>query len=322
MRVALAGSGTLAAGVLESLLESPHSVVALIQNGRRRRGRTRRFVRWLFGGFGLPRGVLGLARENRVPVVYIDRMTPEELAPLAECRPDLILVAGFGIIFQKPLLDLPSLGCVNCHSSLLPRHRGPNPFRAVVLSGEPESGVTFHIMGEGIDDGDIIAQYRFPVGPTDTGGSVYEKASMVTRSRVVEVLNKIEADGLQGTPQEKAQACYDANLTDEELMIYWNRTARTIERLIRACYPFSPARFRWRNRIIHVFEADCDPATCSAPPGTVIAVDPYVSVATGQGALTIVRAAGRGFVDWRWPPPLFGPQPGDVLPGPKQSGPQ
>ena len=173
MRVAVAGSGGFTAGALQALLDSEHEVCALVRNGRLDRGVLGRLgasVAWCLGARD---ETYEIAQARGLPIVPIDTMKPEELAPLAAAGPDLLFVAGFSIILKRAILDLPRVGCLNAHSSLLPKHRGPNPFGAVVLAGEKESGVTFHMMTEGIDDGPIVAQFPFPVCDHDTATSVF-----------------------------------------------------------------------------------------------------------------------------------------------------
>ena len=136
MRVAFAGTGLMGVQLLMAIVESSHEVVAVVQNGRKTQGLSRRLNPTAASVFLSGSNVAGAAKRLRIPIVWIDRMEAPELAPLHELAPDLLLVGGFGIILKAPLLSLPTLGCLNCHPSLLPRHRGPNPFAAVVLAGE------------------------------------------------------------------------------------------------------------------------------------------------------------------------------------------
>ena len=202
-----------------------------------------------------------IARRHGIPLFFIDKMTEDELAPLRALDPDLILVGGFAIILKKPILDLPKLGCVNTHSSLLPKHRGPNPFAAVLLAGDTETGVTFHVMDEAIDTGDIVAQFPIPVEDNWYALDLHRATSELAGEHVVEVLDKIEAEGLHGTPQDPALATYDKKLTTEQTAIDWAQPAADIVRLIRAGYPMTMARFRYGDRVIFAHFADVDPRT-------------------------------------------------------------
>lgn len=313
LRIAFAGSGPYAVGAFSALLESRHRVVALIQNGRRVRGLKRRAVPWVSGLLMPATTTPGLAKRSGLPIFYIDCMDDAELSPLAALKPDLLLVAGFGIILNKTLLKLPRMGCVNCHASLLPKHRGPNPFRAVLLHNERESGVTFHVMTEGIDEGDILAQFTFPLSEADTGETVYRKATLTLQEHVASVVDRIAREGLGGVPQAPEAATYDKQIPEEELFIRWEQPARDIHRMIRACYPFSPARFSRGPETVFVWAAEVEAAASPAPPGTVVAAAPAVCVATGQGTLRITRACTKNRLHWPWPGFLNRPRPGEML---------
>jgi methionyl-tRNA formyltransferase len=125
MRIAVAGYGLLGAGLTRALLDSNHEIVAIVQNGRKTRGIERAVAVAVSHVFATEGSMLGLARPERLPVVWLNRMDENELAPLRALAPDLLLVGGFGIILKRPILDLPKIGCVNAHSSLLPKHRAP-----------------------------------------------------------------------------------------------------------------------------------------------------------------------------------------------------
>lgn len=313
MRIAFAGTGLMGVSLLLPLLESSHEVVAVVQNGRRTKG----LSRWLSPAFASVfmsnSNVAGIAKRLRIPIVWIDRMDDPELAPLRACNPDLLVVGGFGIILKAPLLRLPSMGCVNCHTSLLPRHRGPNPFQAVVLAGDQESGVTFHIMEEGIDTGPIIDQTPFALTETDTAYTVYQRASALAGDRIVPVIDRIASEGLAGTPQDEARATYDHKLAVDELLIDWSQPAAVIHRKIRACCLSPFARTYYNGDLIHVARAMMDAAPVDAEPGTVVEQRPWLKVATGTGTIAIRVAFTRRRIPMIWPAPWNRPQNGERL---------
>ncbi len=313
MRIALAGSGRLTAVLFERMLSSSHELVAVIQNGRNTRG-AGRFLKTRAANLAGGRySMLRLARKNGLPICWIDRMTQDELAPLARLAPDLVFVAGFGIILKAPLLRLPKIGCVNMHSSLLPKHRGPNPFTAVVAAGEEESGVTFHGMDEGIDTGNILAQFRFPLGPRPTVHAVYQSACDAAAQNVLQVLDDIARDGLCGAPQNEAEASYDKKLAPDDVWIQWDHAAEAIDRLIRAANPTPLPRFLHRGRTIRVLQANFDPTPADAAPGTVLGASPYPTVATGRGSLAIHLAYTGTPLPWTWPAPWHRLRAGEML---------
>ncbi|HIJ66349.1 MAG TPA: methionyl-tRNA formyltransferase [Candidatus Hydrogenedentes bacterium] len=300
MRIAVAGVGGLAATLLDALSESNHEIVAVIQNGRRTRGWARAWLR-LTARIGSPKlSALSFALRNGIPVLWLDRMDEEELAPLRRVEPDLLLVGGFSIILKKPILDLPKIGCVNTHSSLLPKHRGPNPFSAVVLANETESGVTFHVVDEGVDTGDIIEQVRFSLGPRETSFSVHKKACRAAAAHVAQVMDRIEAEGLKGTPQDHAAATYDSKLEGEALHVVWDTSAGEIERLTRGCQNPRPW-FTHRGKKVRLVRVRARNDSHEAPPGTILLLKPRLTVAAGKGTIEVVFAYAKRPVPWLWP---------------------
>jgi len=313
MRIALAGTGLLGLSLLRPLLESKHEVVALIQNGRTTRGLARWLTTSTLAVFGGHTSVIGLAIKHRIPIVWINRMDERDLAPLRVLEPDVILVGAFGIILKKPILDLPRIGCVNVHSSLLPKHRGPNPFAAAILANESESGVTFHVVDEGIDTGDILERFAFPIEPADTAMTVYKTSSATAEQHVVQLLDRIEAEGLHGTPQDDAAASYEKNIELKDTFIDWRKSAIEIDRLARACKPMFLPRFHYRGRTVLISQLKWHEKPVDAPPGTVIATRPFVRIATGGGSVSIVIAYVTRPLPWVWPMPWNRPTPGEVL---------
>ncbi len=312
MRIAIAGSGQLSVHIARPLLESRHEVVAMLQDGRANRGFNRRlfvFLSRLTGG-GTP---LSLAMKRGIPVLWIDKMSEKELAPLRELAPDLLIVAGFGIILKKPLLDLPKVGCINAHTSLLPKHRGPNPFTAAILADEAETGVTFHVMDEDIDTGAILEQVAFPIGPKDTALTVYRNAARACEEHIVELVDRIESEGLQGTPQDTALASYDKKLNEEQVRIDWAKPAVEIDRLVRACLPSQRARFQHGGNTVYILQVSLEDAPVEAAPGTVVKAAPIPVIATGKGSVKVVRAYTKRPVPWIWPAPWGRPRPGERL---------
>lgn len=311
MRVAIAGSGLLAHEMFRAIAGSPHTVVALVQDGRRTKG----MQRWLAGvssvlpfSKGNP---LRPARAHRVLVIYIDKMTAQELDPLERLRPDLLLVGGFGIILKKPLLTLPRIGCVNTHSSLLPRHRGPNPFTATILSGDTEGGITFHVMDEGIDTGAILDQHRFPIKPNYVALDLHRISCRLAGEKIVALLDRVEAEGLKGTPQNEEEATYEKNPRPCDVTIRWDRPAIEIDRVIRACFANSMARFEYRGRTVYVNRVKFSTDPVDAPPGTVLEARPGVKIATGRGTVSILYAFTLDPVPWVWPGFFSRPAPGE-----------
>ncbi len=303
MRIAITGEGNLAMSLMEPLLASRHEVVALVQNGRTVK-RAGRILRAAWGRLlGPLAGVAGLAKRNGIPIVWIDRMTEQELAPLRATNPDVLLVGGFSIILKKPILEVPRIGCVNMHSSLLPKHRGPNPFSAVIIAGEEESGVTFHQIDEGIDTGPILEQYRFQLRKQDTAVDVHQRACALAGLHVAEVMDSIELKGMYGRPQDPG-GMYDKRLQKADSYIDWSRPAREIERKVRGMRPLFVGRFRYGRYTVMTTRVRCeDVKTSGAPPGTILKTSPFVQVVAGTGVVTLLTAYAVAPIPWTWPAP-------------------
>lgn len=314
MRIGIVGSGTLSVKMLLPLLESRHEVVAAVLDGRQTKGIRRRLgpplARHFRGDFSLG----GRARKFGIPVFYIDTMSEAELAPLEALDLDLILVGGFSIILKKPLLELPRRGCINTHSSLLPRHRGPNPFSAAILSGDTETGVTFHWMNEGIDTGDMVAQFVIPLTDKSTMLGLYRDACELAGEKIVEVMDDIEAGAVGAIPQDQDRATYEKKCTVADSWIDWSQTAESIDRLVRGMSPQPYVRFRWRHLTILVHRVTFDVNPAGAPPGAVLANRPFVTVATGAGTIALRMAFRQRPLPWIWPGLGRRPAVGEVLP--------
>ena len=314
MRIAMTGSGMMAMFMTRAIIDSGHELVAVIDNGRTIKG-AKRWLNPLLASIFTPNAqVNAVARKRRVPIIYIDKMTEEELAPLAATKPDLILVGGFSIILKKPIIQLPRIGCVNCHSSLLPKHRGPNPFQAAILAGETETGITYHIIDEGIDTGPIIAQHTIPITNSDTAGSLVRRTSKLAAEMLPELLQQIERDGLTAIKQPPGEGSYDKKLTDEELYLRWDEPAEYLERKVRACFPYTMARFKYRGDTVFATRVKAYEKETGKEPGTITAVRPYIRVATGNGTLAVMLGYRKQFpLPWFWPGFFWRPPVGDRL---------
>ena len=250
-----------------------------------------------------------------IPVLWIDKMSEKELAPLRELAPDLLIVAGFGIILKKPLLDLPKVGCINAHTSLLPKHRGPNPFTAAILAGEAETGVTFHVMDEDIDTRGRPSSSKWP-----SPSARKTRPSPFTGMRPARARNTswsswigLSPRGFRGTSQDTALASYDKKLNEEQVRIDWAKPAVEIDRLVRACLPSQRARFQHGGNTVYILQVSLEDAPVEAAPGTVVKAAPIPVIATGKGSVKVVRAYTKRPVPWIWPAPWGRPRPGERL---------
>lgn len=313
MRIAIAGTGHLGVGLLDALVHSEHEVVAVLQDGRKHPKWKRPAINTMNALLPSKGSMIGRARRHGIPVLWLTQFTEDALKPLRALDLDLILVGGFGIIFKKPILELPRVGCINCHSSLLPRHRGPNPFSAVLLHGDSETGVSFHVMTERIDDGDILDQAVMSIDSNDTVLTIYHRSCALASERVVDVVDAIAEHGLRGTPQDPALATYDPRITETSAWVDWNRSAEEIERMVRGLAPSPMPRLQYRGVLVRLAKVEVDPKPVDKAPGTILSNGPVVRVACGEGSVRLRVAFVQKPVPWIWPSPWNKPEVGTLV---------
>jgi len=174
------------------------------------------------------------------------------------------------------------------------KHRGPNPFTAVILADEKETGVSFHAMTEGIDTGDVLAQHAIPITGADNAGTLLRRTSELAAENLSKLLDNIELHGLNGAPQDPALATYDKKLKGDALYLDWNQPAEVLARKVRACFPFNLALFRHRGMTVYTVRASHESTVADAPPGTIVATLPRIKVATGNGLLILETVTRYG----------------------------
>ncbi len=288
MRVVFMGTPEFAVPCLRALHDAGYEIPAVVSQPDRPHGRGLQVV---------PTPVAGLAREIGLPVLQPakvnDAAVLEDLRALA---PDVIVVVAFGQILRPALLEIPRIGCVNVHASLLPRHRGGSPVQHTLLAGDPVTGVTTMLMDPGMDTGPILLQEETPVEPEDTTGTLLERLSHLGAGLLLRTLPPLAEGRLQPILQDSSQASYAPNLKREDARVDWASPAERIRNQVRA---FSPRPGAWamiRDREIKLWRVTTAPAPENASPGQVLAVDTQgVLVAAGQGALWLeeVQEAGK-----------------------------
>ncbi|MFT7519998.1 MAG: methionyl-tRNA formyltransferase [Kiritimatiellia bacterium] len=287
-----------------------HEVVALMRDGRQ----VRRGLRWAdtaASSLAGPYSVEGRALVDRVPFIWLDRQDGREVVRLRTFKPDLMLVGNFGVILREAILDVPSVGTVNTHWSLLPLHRGPHPSTSVLLEGDDTTGLTFHVVNKRIDAGDILDQVAFGVQPDDTATSIYHRAVDLAGARIVALLDRIDKDGLKGTPQDLSQGSYHRRPTVQRATLDFERPAEELDRVVRALIR-PMARFRCGGRTVYVSSARVV-SDVHAEPGTVVQRSPKVVVATGEGGLALDVCYQLAPVPAPWPAPWNRVSVGTVL---------
>ena len=218
---------------------------------------------------------------------------PENLEELQRLAPDVIVVAAFGQILRREVLDLPRFRCVNVHASLLPRHRGASPITAAILAGDAEAGVTIMLMDEGLDTGPMLAQRSIPLAPDDTTGSLTEKLSHLGADLLLETLPRWCAGSLPPQPQDEARATHTRLLKKEDGIIDWQLPADVLARQVRAYTPWPGTSTTWRGKTLKIQQASAlepDALTETDEPAG------KVSLRTLDGRRALVVRCGERFL--------------------------
>jgi methionyl-tRNA formyltransferase len=296
MRIVFMGTPDFAVPSLRSLLDGGWNVVAAVTQPDRPKGRKRELT---------PPPVKAFALERGLPVLQPERMrAAEAVEAVAALKPDLIVTAAYGQILPKAVLDLPRLGCVNVHGSLLPRYRGGAPIQRSIIDGESVTGVTLMYMAEGLDTGDMIARVEVPITDEDTAGTMFEKLSAAGAELLLEWLPRLADGTAPRVPQDDALATYAPNLTRDDERLHWERTSRELFNRTRGLYPMAGAFTYLAGEVFKVWgvkapeagDFDLRPEWRAAAPGTVLDTGPFgIRVRTGDGSvvLTEVQPAGK-----------------------------
>jgi methionyl-tRNA formyltransferase len=234
----------------------------------------------------------------QLPVVQPRSLkTADAVAELTALKPDLIVVAAFGQILSRQVLDIPRFGCLNIHPSLLPKYRGVTPIPAAIIAGEELTGVSIMLLDEGTDTGPILAQVQVPILSQDTTSSLTEKLSQIGAQLLVEVIPQWIAGNIKPQVQDNSMASYCRKLTKEEGIIDWHLSAVDLERRIKAFSPWPGTSTTWHGRQLKILTAKSLAITGTAPVGSIIAVTEKeygFGVVTGDGILGVLSVQYEG----------------------------
>ncbi|AXI03664.1 methionyl-tRNA formyltransferase [Aquirhabdus parva] len=300
MNLIFAGTPEFAATALQALIDAGHHIVAVYTQPDRPSGRGQKLT---------PSAVKALALEHNLPVyqpVHLKASTTEGLAAQAELaalvadhQVDVMVVAAYGLILPQSVLDMPRLGCLNIHASLLPRWRGAAPIHRAILSGDTETGITIMQMDAGLDTGDMLSKVHLPIDPKDTSATLHDRLAVLGGSAIVDTLAHLADYHAHRTPQASGHATYAAKLSKAEGKIDWSCAAIVLDRLVRGLQPWPVAYTQIGEDILRVWSAELvhDRATHTAAlAGEIIAVDKHgISVVCGDGQvlrLTQLQWAG------------------------------
>jgi methionyl-tRNA formyltransferase len=281
MRIIFAGTPEFAVPSLQTLIDSGHEVCAVYtkpdQPARR--------------GLKLQASpVKTVALAAGIPVFQpLTLKTDEELQQLAALKADLIVVVAYGMILSQAVLDLPPLGCINVHGSLLPRWRGAAPIQRALMAGDEKTGVTIMKIIRKLDAGDMLHKEELAISSQDTANDLYLKLADLGAIGLAKVLRQLENGTLHAETQEEALVTYAEKLDKSEATIDWSDSADFISRKIRGLNPWPVAQTIYQGQVLRIWQAEALAETSDLPAGTISNAHKTLEVATGNGLLRLLE---------------------------------
>lgn len=300
MRIVFMGTPDFAVATADSLLEAGHEIVLVVTQPDKKSGRGEEIHQ---------SAVKEWAVRHNLPVFQPVRIRePECVEILRQAAPDVIVVAAFGQILPKEILDIPAFGCINVHASLLPKYRGAAPIQWAILNGEKETGVTIMQMGVGLDDGDILEQRSIPIDPEDTAGTLFDKLADLGGELCVETLTDLDEGRVHPVPQDESEATHVHMLKKSLGNLDWSWSAKKLSNYVRGLNPWPSAYTFLDGKLLKIWKAKAVPAEefqkdgiasldaeTKEAPGTVLRADKDgIAVRTGGGVLLLLEVQLQG----------------------------
>ena len=288
MKIVDMGTPDFAVAPLAALVENGYEVEAVITQPDKPKGR---------GKTMMPTPVKEEALKHEIPVLQPVKVRDPEFVEKLKClAPDIIVVAAFGQIIPKSILDMPKFGCINIHASLLPKYRGAAPIQQAVIDGEKESGVTIMQMGTGLDTGDMISRIVVPLAKDETGGSLFAKLAQAGAELLIQTLPSIfDGTATSEKQPEESPTPYAAMISKKMGLLDFSKNAEELERLIRGLNPW-PSAFTFINgKTMKVWKSSVQEKQAEEAPGTVISADKEgIRVACGKNVLVLQEVQLEG----------------------------
>ncbi|CDH05710.1 10-formyltetrahydrofolate:L-methionyl-tRNA(fMet) N-formyltransferase [Xenorhabdus bovienii str. oregonense] len=287
LRIIFAGNPDFAAHHLAALLKSQHQVVGVLTRPDKPAGRGKKLT---------PSPVKALAEEHSISVFQPKTLRTEESQQWIMYRQaDIMIVVAYGLILPQAVLDIPRLGCLNVHGSLLPRWRGSAPIQRAIWAGDQETGVTIMQMDAGLDTGNMLLKAACPITNQDTSSSLYEKLANIGSETLLNTLDLIILGNCQPGIQDGTLATYAEKLSKDEAKMDWHLPAIQLERCVRSFNPWPMSFFLIDEYPIKVWHAEAIAEQTTQPPGTIIKADKKgIQIATADGILNITQLQSSG----------------------------
>ena len=274
MKLVFMGTPDFASAILEKLIAEGFEISAVFTRADKPKGRKQELC---------APPVKEVAVANNIPVYQPESLRNGAIDIIAEHNPDAIVVAAYGRILPKDILDYPKYGCINVHASILPRHRGASPIQSAILMGDKVTGVTTMLMNEGIDTGDILEISETAIGENETAGELFDRLSDLGADLVCHTLRELEKGSITPRKQDESGATYAAMISKEAAKIDFSKSAEEICNLIRGMNPWPVAHTRLGGKIFKVYSAAKAGERSELAAGSVVCGEKSLKVAVGNG---------------------------------------
>ncbi|MCX6765886.1 MAG: methionyl-tRNA formyltransferase [Candidatus Moranbacteria bacterium] len=239
LRMIFMGTSSFARDILESLVKNDYNIVAVFTQPDKEAGRKKEIK---------ISPVKAFSQEHKLPVIQPERFAKETVDNIKKIKPDIIVVAAYGKILPREVLDIPGFGCLNVHASLLPRFRGPSPIQNALLAGEKETGITIMRMDEGVDTGEILSQEKLEIDPNDTTETLSQKLSQLGSLLIIKTIPLWIEQKIEPRVQDNSRATLCQLIEREDGHIIWEEEAENIYNKYRAFQPWPGIFAFWKNK--------------------------------------------------------------------------
>ncbi|MCD6039793.1 MAG: fmt [Gammaproteobacteria bacterium] len=281
LKIIFAGTPVFAAIALQALIDSPHQIIAVYTQPDRPAGRGRKLT---------ASPVKELALQHALNVYQPTRLyEADEHRMIRELQPDIIVVAAYGLMLPVEILQIPRLGCINIHASLLPHWRGAAPIQRAILAGDEKTGVTIMQMEQGLDTGPMLYKIECPIQPTDTSATLHTRLAQIGADALLATLHQLPS--LKPQIQNESMATYAHKITKEEAKLDWHTSAAELLRKIRAFNPWPVAFTQRGEQVIRIWEANIITKDVSNyKPGEILQANANgIDIATSQNSLRLLK---------------------------------